>query len=194
MVKKMKMTVPIQNKKRMAVQTALLRTLYAGGIVSIAVLAPNMLRLLGTLDRAKTNRGNLYSRILAAKNRLKQRGLVTETSDGRIMLTKLGNARIEHILMREYVIPAPVLWDGKWRILLFDIRERRKKVRAQLRLLLQGAGFVRLQDSAWVHPYPCDEFVALIRAHLASGVGELRHITADALESDKALRNHFKLF
>lgn len=52
---------------------------------------------------------------------------------------------------------------------------------------------MRLQDSAWVHPYPCDEFVALVRAHLASGVGEVRVFVADALESDRTLREHFRL-
>jgi CRISPR/Cas system-associated endoribonuclease Cas2 len=185
--------IPIQNKERMAIQTALLRTLYVGGVLTVAVLAPKMLRFFGKPDRAKENRKELYGRIQAAKNRLKQRGLVVENADGRIKLTKQGQARIERILMREYEIPAPVLWDGKWHVLFFDIHERRRKVRAQLRHLLQGAGFVRLQDSVWVHPYPCDEFVSLVRAHLSSGVGELRHITADAIESDRALRDHFHL-
>lgn len=185
--------IPIQNKKKMAVQTALLRTLYIGGVLTVAVMAPKMLRLIGSPDRAKEHRKEMYGRIHAAKNRLKQRGLVKESKNGRITLTKKGEAHIERALMHEYEIPAPVLWDGKWHVLLFDIREQRRKVRLQLRFLLQGAGFIRLQDSVWVHPYPCDEFVALVRAHLSSGVGELRHITADALESDKVLREHFHL-
>lgn len=185
--------IPIQNKRKMAVQTALLRTLYLGGILTIALLAPPMMRLIGSPDRGKKNRKELYGRIRSAKNRLKQRGLVWENLDGRLNLTTQGQAHIERVLMREYEIPAPILWNGKWHILLFDIRERRRKVRTQLRHLLQGAGFVRLQDSAWVHPFPCDEFVALVRAHLASGVGELRHVTANALESDRALRDHFHL-
>ncbi|MBU6323448.1 MAG: CRISPR-associated endonuclease Cas2 [Patescibacteria group bacterium] len=116
-----------------------------------------------------------------------------EDEEGRLRLTEKGERSIEKALMREYVIPEQVRWDGKWRILMFDVREKRRRVRAQLRLLLQGAGFVLLQDSVWVHPYPCDEFVALLRAHLKSGVGELRHVTADALEGDRSLREHFRL-
>jgi DNA-binding transcriptional regulator PaaX len=185
--------IPIQNKKKMVIQTAILRTLYIGGILTTAVIAPKMLRILGTPDRAKEHRKELYGRIQAAKSRLKQRGFIQESSDGRLTLSEKGQAHIERILMHEYEIPAPVLWNGKWHILLFDIRERRRNVRTQLRRLLQGAGFVRLQDSAWVHPFPCEEFVALVRAHLSSGVGELRHITVDALESDRALRDHFHL-
>lgn len=78
-------------------------------------------------------------------------------------------------------------------MLIFDISERRRRTRNQLRRLLEGAGFIRIQDSVWVYPYACDEFVSLVRAHLKSGVGEMRIFVAKALESDKGLREHFRL-
>ena len=173
-------------------QTAILRTLYVSGILTLAVIAPKLTRILPDPDGGKAGRQVLYGRIRLARNRLKQLGLVEE-SGGSLLLTDKGRAHIEKLLMREYRIPEPVRWDGKWRILMFDVSERRRRTRSQLRQLLQSAGFVLLQDSVWVYPYPCDEFVALVRAHLASGVGELRAIVADALESDRALREHFHL-
>jgi len=184
--------IPVQNHKRMAIQTALLRTLYAGGMLSVTLLAPKMTKILPHPDGGRTSRKELYARITHARHTLQQRRLVEE-SGGRLHLTDKGHTHIEKILMREYRIPEPVRWDGKWRVLIFDIREQRRQVRERLRLLLQGAGFIRLQDSVWVHPYPCDEFVALVRAHLASGVVELRSLVAEALESDHALREHFGL-
>src|SRR3989344_520136 len=184
--------IPVQNYRRMAVQTVFLRTLYVGGVLSTALIAPKMTRLLPHPDGSRARRKELYDRITQAKYRLKQAGLVIE-KEGRLRLTPIGRAHIEKILMREYRIPEPVRWDGKWRILMFDIREKRRRVRTQLRKLLQGAGFLHLQDSVWIYPYPCDEFVALVRAHLASGVGELRAVVADALESDRSIREHFKL-
>ena len=51
---------------------------------------------------------------------------------------------MEKIEFGEYIIPEPA-WDGKWRVLIFDINERRR-LRTQLRRLLDGVGFVRLQD------------------------------------------------
>lgn len=184
--------IPVQNHKRMAIQTTVLRTLYMAGIVSVALLAPNMARILPDADGGKKNRQALYRRITLARNLLKQRKLIEEVG-GRLSLTEGGRRHIEKILMREYKIPEPVRWDGKWRMLIFDIRESRRQVRFTLRQLLRGIGFVRLQDSVWVYPYPCDEFVALVRAHLASGVGELRSLVVEALESDRALRDHFHL-
>lgn len=159
----------------------------------MVVIAPKTARLLRHLDRGKERRKKLYTRLAAAKARLCHDGLLVARANGTLVLTKKGKANIERILLHEYRVPAQALWDGKWRMLLFDVKESRKSVRSQLRLLLAGAGFVRLQDSAWVYPYPCDEFVALVRAHLASGVGELRQVTVDALESDGWLRERFKL-
>ena len=43
-------------------------------------------------------------------------------------------------------------WDRRWRIVIFDIPERRKSVRAKLRRFMQEYGFVRLQDSVWIYP------------------------------------------
>jgi DNA-binding transcriptional regulator PaaX len=176
----------------MHVQTTVLKTLYISGVLAVALLAPKVTKILPSFDGGKKGRTELYKRISDARYRLKQRGLIQE-SDGCIKLTDNGRESIERLLMQEYQIPERIRWDGKWRMLIFDIHEGRRRVRTQLRQLLQSAGFVRLQDSVWIHPYPCDEFVALVRAHLSSGVGELRHVVVEALESDKPLREHFNL-
>ncbi|MEK7554053.1 MAG: hypothetical protein AAB517_01660 [Patescibacteria group bacterium] len=174
----------------------LLRTLAVAGVVSIALIAPKMTSLLKHLDRPAKNRAQLYRRIAQGISRLERDGLVTVTGEyakRRVKITDRGRALMSKIEFGEYVIPEPAFWDGKWRVLIFDINERRRRVRDQLRRLLDGAGFVRIQDSVWIYPYPCDEFVSLVRAHLKSGVGEMRIFVAEALESDKVLREHFRI-
>jgi len=174
----------------------LLRSLAVAGVVSIVLMAPKMTRLLKELDRPAKNRAQLYRRISQGIRRLESDGLVTvsgEYAKRRVKITEKGRKVMEQIEFGEYAIPEPAFWDGKWRVLIFDIKEKKRRVRTQLRRLLQGAGFVWVQDSVWVHPYPCDEFVSLVRAHLKSGVGEVRIFVAEALESDKALREHFGL-
>mgnify|MGYP001558440791 CR=1 FL=1 len=174
----------------------LLRSLAVAGVISIAIMAPKMTRLLKELDRPAKNRAQLYRRITQGINRLEQDGLVIvsgEYAKRRVKITEKGRKVMERIEFGEYVIPEPAFWDGKWRVLIFDIREKRRRVRDQLRRLLDGAGFIRVQDSVWVYPYPCDEFISLVRAHLKSGVGEMRSFVAEALESDKSLREHFNL-
>ncbi|MDP1690072.1 MAG: CRISPR-associated endonuclease Cas2 [bacterium] len=185
-----------QKQRRVPIKNLLLRSLATTGVISIALIAPKMTRLLKKLDRPANNRTQLYRRITQGISRLEQNGLVTvsgEYAKRRVKITEKGLALMEKIEFGEYTIPEPAFWDGKWRVLIFDINERRRRVRTQLRRLLDGAGFVRIQDSVWVYPYACDEFVSLVRAHLKSGVGEIRFFVAEALESDKGLREHFRL-
>lgn len=182
--------------KYLPMRNLILRTLAVGGVISIALVAPKTLKLLKKLDRSSVNRKDLYRRITQAISRLEHAGLVwTSEQYGHrgITLTEKGRAMIQTIYANEYRIPEPAFWDGKWRVVMFDIREKRRKVRSQLRSLLSSAGFLRLQDSVWIYPYPCDEFIGLIRAHLKSGTGEMLSFTAEALESDKRLREHFSL-
>lgn len=174
----------------------ILRTLAVGGMISVALVAPKTLALLKKLDRAAAHRKDLYRRITQSITKLENSGLVQtsgERGHRKIILTEKGHAMIETIYASEYRIPEPAFWDGKWRVVMFDIREKRRRIRSQLRSLLSGAGFLRLQDSVWIYPYPCDEFVGLVRAHLKSGTGEMLSFVAEALESDKRLREHFRL-
>lgn len=183
-------------KKRVPIRTLLLRILATSGMVGIALVAPKMTRVLKELDRPAKNRTHLYRRISQAVMRLEQAGLVTvsgEFGHRKVALTEKGREMLEELEFSGYSVPEATFWDGKWRVLIFDINEKRRVVRDRLRRLLQGAGFVRIQDSVWVYPYECDEFVALVRAHLKSGVGEMRAFVAEALESDKGLREHFRL-
>src|SRR3989344_4422884 len=136
----------------------ILRTLAVGGAMSIALIAPKTLTLLKKLDRAAANRKNLYGRITQAIRNLEYAGMVRtlgERGQRKVVLTEKGHATIETIYTSEYRIPEPVFWDGKWRIVIFDIREKRRSTRSRLRLLLSSVGFLRLQDSVWVYPYPC---------------------------------------
>ncbi len=174
----------------------ILRTLAVGGVLSVALVAPKTLTLLKRLDRGAARRTNLYRRIRQAITDLEYAGLVKTSGERgarRVELTKKGRAAIDTMYAKEYRILEPAFWDGKWRVVMFDIREKRRTTRTRLRLLLQGAGFLRLQDSVWVYPYPCDEFIGLVRAHLKSGTGEMLCFVAEALESDRRLREHFKL-
>lgn len=187
-----------KGNRRVPIQTIVLATLAIGGVLTTALVAPKMLQLfdyLNPISRRNTVRFN--KRIAQALARLEQRGLIHMEGDGRdqeIHIAKAGEVLVEQLYAAAYVIPLPVRWDGKWRLIMFDVPEKRKKIRDTLRLLLRNAGFVHFQDSAWIQPYPCDELVTLLRSHLVSGKGEIRYLTASFVdESDYAFRKHFDL-
>jgi hypothetical protein len=187
-----------KGNRRVPIQTIVLTTLAVSGVLTAALVAPNILQLfdyLNPISRRNTIRFN--KRIVQALSRLEQRGLIRITGEDKkreIHLTTQGDALIDALYAGAYVIPRPVRWDGKWRLVMFDVPEKRKKVRDTLRLLLRSAGFIHFQDSAWIQPYPCDELVTLLRSHLGSGKGEIRYLTISFIdESDYVFRKHFDL-
>ena len=53
-------------------------------------------------------------------------------------------------------------WDGKWRLVVFDVPEKLKKGRNALREKLKKIGFYELQKSVFVFPYKCKDEVDFI--------------------------------
>ena len=73
---------------------------------------------------------------------------------------------------------------------MFDVPERRRAVRDKLRTAMRSLGFVRLQDSAWVYPYDCEDLIALLKAELKIGFSAL-YLVVEHIENDKYLREEF---
>jgi DNA-binding transcriptional regulator PaaX len=48
-------------------------------------------------------------------------------------------------------------WDGRWRIVLFDVPTAQNSHRVRLRRYLRDKGFGYLQNSVWITPDPLDE-------------------------------------
>ena len=69
-----------------------------------------------------------------------------------ITLSENGKKRILQFNLDRMVIKRPVNWDGCWRVVLFDIPERKKQAREVLRCKLKQLGFFQLQKSCFVHP------------------------------------------
>ena len=75
---------------------------------------------------------------------------------------------------------------------MFDIEEKRKNVRNQIRAVLISFGFYRLQDSVWVYPYECEEILELLRTKYKVR-HEALYIRAERIAKDEYLRDHFGL-
>ncbi len=171
------------------VRRLILFAVAAAGLLSIALVAPNVLGAMKKLGLFPHQQQR--SVIRRARDRLIQQGLVRSV-DGRLQLTGSGKHEIERLERAEYKIARPRRWDKKWRILAFDIPEYRKPLREKIRRTLASIGFVRLQDSVWLYPYDCEDLLVLLKADFKIGK-DLLYIIADSVESDRRYLKHFEL-
>ena len=86
---------------------------------------------------------------------LEKRGLLTLKKD-KIKMTSRGQKWLELSYLR-YMRSVYPKWDGKWRVIIFDIPQELHNTRNLFRHRLKTLGFVTLQKSVYVFPYPCEE-------------------------------------
>ena len=83
-------------------------------------------------------------------------------------------------------------WDGKWRIIAFDIPEECRKGRNALRYRFKVGGFYELQKSLFVYPYDCQKEVMAL-AKLLKLEKYVRFVLADFIDNQNFLERKFKL-
>jgi CRISPR-associated endonuclease Cas2 len=82
-------------------------------------------------------------------------------------------------------------WDGKWRLVVFDIPESRRNVRNALRGMLKRIGFYELQKSVFVHPYECKNEIQLLVEFFKLNKN-VRYGTLLSIDNDLHLKNIFR--
>lgn len=137
--------------------------------------------------------------------RLKRRRQIVRTVDHKYELTPAG----EYAAMKAFVRTELVAleqpdridgrdskkvkaWDGRWRIVIFDIPESKRPLRDYLRGVLKRLGCREFQRSLWIHPQRLPPFMGKlfqdpqIRKYA-------RIITSSDIDYDEDLRRHFRV-
>lgn len=167
---------------------------YAGAIPIVApyfaaTMVPEIIKLLIRNKREKKNFCNAFSR-------LKQQGLIKiKNRNGQIYisLTGEGKKKAGKYQINELQIKKPNKWDRKWRILIFDIKEKQRIKREALRGKLKELRLLKLQDSVWIYPYDFHKEIKLLRDFFGLTDDEMKIIIAEKIEGDRKAKTFFKL-
>lgn len=175
--------------QRNQLRSIILESVKAAGMLSLLVIAPNVIGAMAKMGLIASSRQEYV--VQKASARLVQLGLL-EWHGGKLRLTAKGEMELRRQRLQQQAKTRPRRWDKKWRIIIFDIPEKRKGLRARVKHAVQSVGFIRLQDSVWVYPYDCEDLMTLLKVDFRIG-DDIRYIIADTIEHDDMLRAHFKL-
>jgi CRISPR-associated endonuclease Cas2 len=170
----------------------LIGLLKAGGIITITLLAPGASPLLDHFVNNKKLDKRSLNRTL---KRLEDSKLVTAKSkNGRITITLevTGKQRAVEYELGRMTIPTPKKWDKKWRIVAFDIPEKKRAARRALKTKLDQLGFVQLQESIYVYPYPCEKEVRYL-CSIYEVNDYIKFVLAEQIDGQDNLQRIYKL-
>ncbi|MFA5889069.1 MAG: hypothetical protein WCW47_02370 [Candidatus Paceibacterota bacterium] len=169
----------------------ILMTVATTGLLALAVLAPNAVQILKPFIKNKKNSDVKYYLNKKTKKLIKDGFIKIEINNKKqfLSLTEKGEKQLTYYKIKE---KKEVRWDGKWRVVIFDVWESSRVKRNLLRNEIKDYGFVQLQRSVWVYPYDCVEFVELLKTDLSFGKN-IRYMVVEKLDYDENLRKSFKL-
>lgn len=104
--------------------------------------------------------------------RLRKQGFV-EKKGNKYFLTRTGRLIMEYVMKRRKALN--VKWDGKYRVVIFDIPEKERKMRNWLRQELYLLNYQKLQESVFIgkYPLPADLIKDLKRSKIGNCVNYL---------------------
>lgn len=170
----------------------LLGLLKAGGIITIVVLAPGAAPILEPFVIGKKVDKRNFNRTL---KRLENNSLVVVSSkDGKttIALEPAGRQKAIEYELDNLVIPTPNKWDKKWRIVAFDIPDKKRAARKVFKHKLDDLGFMQLQESLYVYPHPCEKEIRYLCSVYKLN-DYIKFICAERIDGQDNLKNVYKL-
>jgi len=108
------------------------------------------------------------------------------------ILSENGKQKALRFNIDKMEIKKPARWDGKWRIVMFDIPEKLRRLRDSLRLHFREIGLIELQKSVFVYPYPCSEEIEFI-LEFYNTRKHVRFVLAEKIDNQLHLMKKFNL-
>lgn len=107
-----------------------------------------------------------------------------------IKITEAGRRKILQYSINELAIKKPKSWDRKWTLITYDIPEKLHWQRDIFREYLKAWRFYRIEESVFLHAWPCQKEIEFLREYL--GIGEyVNTFIVSRIEKDQPFRNFF---
>lgn len=177
----------------------ILKLVGIGMFVAGSLVIPNLpLALKPLLDKQRKNEYEVWKRfnipyLKRTLHRLEKQKLVEIGDENGMQVVKIssqGRRRLIKMALDELAVEKPKIWDGKWRLVSFDLPEKLVVKRKMLVEYLNAWGFYPFQKSVYLHTYPCFKQVEFLREYLGVG-GYVRMLTVSEIENDKLFRDFF---
>ncbi len=162
-----------------------------GLVIPVILVAPGLPLALRPFLKSKRYYPSEIKRTL---NRLQTQKLISIKEEGSQMRMELLDKGKRKVLL--YDIENLKLkkdkWDGVWRIVIFDIPEKKRVARDFLRAKLRELGFYKLQKSVLITPWDCKDIVDFVK-HFYDVGDYVSLIKAQSLDQEDYLKQYFNL-
>lgn len=117
--------------------------------------------------------------------------IVTENEQEVVKLTQKGHTKYLTFKLEELSLKGKY-WDGKWRLVIYDINKLKRSAQDSFRRVLKQINFFPLQKSVYLTPYKCSDEVEYLREYFNIGE-EVLLLEINRIENEKFYKDYFGL-
>ncbi len=190
-----------QRDKKSKIQISskdILQFLGIGGALVAAVVAPNAVQafkfLLKDEEYVSWEKFN-KSRVRQYVGQLEKQDLIKRSIKDHqrcYFLTDKGRRFVLKQDINKLQLNKSKKWDGRWRIVIFDIPEKKKAARDALRRKFTSLGMFQLQKSVFVYPFDCKKEIDFVSDYFEVA-NDILYLEARVHEVEKQLKEFFNL-
>ncbi|MFH1744631.1 MAG: hypothetical protein ABH881_00485 [bacterium] len=177
---------------------SILEFLKIGGILLAAIAASNavgafrfLLKDENYVSWKKFNQSSARQYI----GRLEKRKLIKRKMRGgrsEMILTKKGREELLKYDVDKIQLKKDNRWDGKWRVVIFDIPEDKKQARDALRSKFKHLGMLQLQKSVFIYPFDCKKEIDFVSDFFEVG-DDILYLEAEIKDIGSKLKKFFNV-
>ncbi|TSD02042.1 MAG: phenylacetic acid degradation operon negative regulatory protein [Parcubacteria group bacterium Athens0714_25] len=184
----------LESKKAPAVAAkVVLAIIGLGGIVFVGAVAPGILKVSRGYKRSeKYSDKKIINAVYSLERRKFVKIIKRKSGKTEVKLTNKGNKRIKEFYFKSLKISKPKEWDGKWRVVIFDIPVDKNSAREAFRRKIKELGLYQFQRSVWIYPYNCEDEMLFV-AEFFNVSQYLEIFIAEKMLHEKELKKHFGL-
>ncbi len=170
--------------------------LMSGGVLLLSTIAPmsGALVVSEVLKAYFRKKRFERERFLQDLRRLQEKKLVNfkVLGGGKIQITLAERGRRKKLAydIDAMQLKKPMYWDGKWRLVMFDVPSKQKRLSEALRRKLRELRFYRMQKSVFLTPYPCANEIDFIGSYFGLR-NNILLLTVSHFEGEEKLRHYF---
>ena len=172
----------------------ILRLAAVGGICSVVLVAPKIFAIASSSGKYKKyyNKQGSLQKFHYLK---RQKYIAFKKIDKDYYEINITNKGLAVVLEDSFNLKALYCdkkWDGKWRIVIFDIPEKFKSSREIFRKKLIEIGFYKAQDSVFITPFPCEKEVIFL-SEIFNIADFIYFMETSYFVNDKSIRLYFNI-
>lgn len=189
----------IDKQTKYAPVMEILSMLGKGVVIAASILAPKSAKVLYPLiqqspefDHWKKYNLSYLKRTLSHLKKTKKIEIIHKDGIEILKLSHHGKVKLLKYSLDRLHIDKPKKWDGKWRLVLYDVPKSDKSLGDAIRRNLLNFDFYPIQESVYIYPFPCFNQIEFLRQYYHLG-NHVQYMVVEKIENDTIYKDYFDI-